>query len=211
MFNSFSGSFTVFDSEGVTLSSAIVVSNGELKGFRAKVTIGAVVTEYEITDNTTEKIYFTNSIALAGTISIEYVTRGLLTSFESDLSSVLKVADALLTNKIENVKKYFNEKLKSQFRFLFDFFPDDDNPLDRIINLGEIQTAFCYYLLSEIYTDLLLSEGDINEYKSKLFMNKYKDVVEDALSRLSYRRDGETSLESEDVKEAKNKGRILSR
>lgn len=211
MFNSYSGSFTVYDSEGITLASALSVSTDELKGYRIAITIASTTTEYEITGNTTTIIYFENSIAAGGTFAIDFVTRELLESFESDMSSVIKISDAMLTSKIGNAKKFFFEKLKSQFRYLYDEFPDEDSPLERLINLGEIQTAFCYYLISELYSDLLLTEGDINQYKAKLYMSRYKEVVSDALARLAYLREGTTELDNTDLGSSQNKGVLMSR
>lgn len=211
MFNSFSGSFTVYDSNGITLPSAIDVSTDELKGYRVAVKIGTATTEYEITGNTTTTISFSNSISSAGTYEIDYVTRDLLESFESDMGSVLKVTDDLLSSKIANVKKFFVEKLKMQFRFLYDEFPDEDDPIERIINLKEIQSAFCYYLISEIYSDLLLSEGDINQYKSRLYLNKYKEIIDGSLARLAYLREGESELDNSDLSSSKNTGVLMSR
>lgn len=211
MFNSFSGSFTVYNSAGITLPAALTVSTDELKGYRIRITVSTTVTEYEITGNTTTRLLFANAIAGSGTYVVTFTTRALLESFESDMASVLKVTDAMLTAKTENVKKFFKEKLKSQFRYLYDEFPEDSEPLDRIINLAEIQTAFCYYLISELYTDLLLTEGDINQYKSRLYANKYKEIIDAALARLAYLREGASALENEDFASAKNQGVLMSR
>jgi hypothetical protein len=211
MFNSFSGSFTVYNSAGITLPAALAVSKDELKGYRVAITVSTTIIEYTITGNTTTSILFSNSIAGAGTYAISFVTRGLLDDFESDMALTTKVSNTLLADKIENVKRFFTEKLKLQFRFLYDEFPDDIDPLSRIINLGEIQIAFCYYLISEIYADLLLTEGDINQFKCKQYMSKYKELIDGALARLSYLREGVTELENIDLGTSKNQGVLMSR
>jgi len=211
MFNSFSGSFTIYNSAGITLPAALAVSTNELKGYRIVITVSAVATEYEITGNTSTSILFSNAIAGSGTYVISFVTRGTLDDFESDMASATKVSNTLLANKIESVKRFFQEKLKLQFRFLYDEFSDEADPLARIINLCEIQTAFCYYLIAEIYADLLLTEGDINQFKYKLYMNKYKDIIDGSLARLAYLREGSTEIENEDLAAAKNQGVFMSR
>lgn len=211
MFNSFSGSFTVYSSTGITLPAALAVSKDELKGYRISITVGATVTEYEIASNTESTISFTNSVSGSGTFSVNYVTRGLLDNFESDMASVTKVSNTLLADKIESTKRFFIEKLKMQFRFLYEEFNDEADPLARIINLYEIQSAFCYYLISEIYSDLLLTEGDINQYKSKLYINKYKEIIDGSLARLSYLREGTTELDNSDLASSKNTGVLMSR
>jgi len=206
MFESISGNYTAYDSDSITVSLPDIFINA-LK--RWKCTISTI--EYEIISNTKTKIYFTNVLASTGTFLIEFATRTLLTLFESDMSNENKIPDALLIKKIATTNRFFEEKIKGQFRYLFSDYQDDVSPLDRIINLHEIQTVYCYYLIASIYQDLSIEEGDQNDYKNRQYMNKYKELIRDSLALLSVDTDGSEDLDNLEKSKPKNTGGMLSR
>lgn len=167
--------------------------------------------EYEITANTQTKIFFENTLTGTGIFIVKFVIRDSLLFFESDLSNTTKIPDALLVKKIDITKNFFKEKIKGQFRHLYNVYSDDTDPLDRIKNLYEIQTIFSYYLLHEIFMDLSIEEGDHNDYKSRTFLKKYRDLMQDSFSLLSVDQDDNLTLSNEEKSVSQNKGTILSR
>jgi hypothetical protein len=168
---------------------------------------------YEVLKNTKIKIFFVNTLNgnTSGTFRVNFISRNLLTLFESDFSNVNKIPNALIDKKIKTTDRFFEEKIKGQFRYLFSDYQDDMDPLNRIINLHEIQTVYCYWLIGSIYQDLSIEEGDQNDYKNRQYMNKYKELIKDSLALLSVDIDGSESLDNLEKSEPKNNGGMLSR
>lgn len=210
MFEQITGSFSSIDSEGMTADLTGINTNA-LRAWGCIVVISGIYTEFEITANSQTKVYFENSLVGTGTFIIDFVTRKILEDFESDVVSVGKVTDGLIDKKVEVTRKHFREKIKSQFRYLFSDYPDEADPLDRIINLNEIQVAFIYYTIYEIYTDLSLEEGDNNDYKSKKYLSRYKDIMKESLSLLSVDTDNDSEISNIEEATPSNIGNILVR
>lgn len=206
MFNTVSGNFTAFDSEGITVDLPDIAINF-LKCWKCTID----VEEFEVISNTKTRINFSNSLSSTGSYKVEFVTRELLMLFESDLSNTGKIPDSLIDKKIITTNRFFVEKIKGQFRHLFKNFPDDTDPLNKIINLREVQTAFCYFLLSEIYSDLSIEEGDQNDYKGKSFLKKYRDLIQNSLALLSVDYDSSDDLSNDEKSTSQNSGTILKR
>jgi len=210
MFEQITGLFSAIDSEGITVSLPNV-STDAFKGWWCVVIITGIYTEFEIKSNSKTKISFTNSLSGTGSFIINFVTRQLLEEFESDVASVGKVPDALIDKKVEVARKHLSEKIKSQFKYLFSDYPEDESPLARVINLNDIQVAFIYYALFEIYSDLSLEEGDNCNYKSQKYLSRYKDIIKESLSLLSVDTDSDGAISNVETARASNISNILVR
>ena len=207
MFDSISGSFDSFDSEGVTDSSLDLIA-GSLRDW--VITIDDE--EYEITGNTTSKILFTNEISEVGDYTIDFVTKSLMVKFESEISDVTKFPVSLISSKIINTKKHFLNKIESNFNNLYLDYSDDINPLNLIANLYKVQLPFIYYCLAEIYGDVMYSRDDINNYKVDKYMSKYRDLIKDSIANLRIDLDNDKVITNEEkAKDSGGDKNILTR
>lgn len=170
--------------------------------------------EFTITGNSTTKLEFSNSLNLAGatnlSYSVSFVTQDLIIQTESDMSIASKVPAALFTKKETVTKQFFTQKIKAHFRNLYFQYSDID-PLSLIYNLYEIQMAFIYYLISQIYFDLITEPGDTNELKYNEYMRLYKSLFEDSLSLLAVDLDQSGDLSNEEKGSSAGSGGLFSR
>lgn len=210
MFENVTGSFTAVDSTGITVDISTTATDA-LKSWRCTTLISATYTEFEITSNSQVKIFFINSLVGTGTFTAAFITRAFLEEFESDMESVGKVPASLIDKKIEVTRKHFTEKIKSQFRYLYSDYPNETDPFTRIINLNEVQVAFAYYIIYEIYSDLSIEEGDNSDHKSRKYLSRYKDIMKESLSLLSVDTDSDSAISNSEAALSKNQGNILVR
>ena len=179
-------------------------------------TISAVAhtEQFTITANTKTLISFTNSLDLTGATGLSYtvafVTQDLITRSESDMSISSKVPSALYTKKETVTKQYFTQKIKAYFRNLLTKYPDID-PTTLIYNLFEIQMTFIYYLISQIYFDLIVEPGDTNELKYNEYLRLHKSLFDDSMSLLAVDEDESGALSNAEKAVSPSSGGLLSR
>jgi len=130
--------------------------------------------------------------------------------YEDELVGAVKFPDTLLASKIATTAEHFRTKIKAYFRNLYNEFTDID-PLTLIINLYEVQTAFVYYCLAEIYGDTMLIQEDVNAFKETKYRKKYAEVIVDSISMLAVDRTQKGSLSNDDLAKNIGKGFILTR
>lgn len=133
-----------------------------------------------------------------GNFTIDYVSRETLSMFESDMENVNKLSDELMANKINMAKVYMRELIKKEFRFLYNDFPDDAEPLDRILNLGEVLMATTYYVLHLIYIDWIVEQGDNNEFKANMYRAEFDKILSGGMALLTADIDDDGELSNEE-------------
>lgn len=207
MFESIIGSYTVFDSSGIT-DSNLDLSIDQYKNWI--ITISA--TEYIITGNTETKILFNNSLLMGGTYEVDFITRSLLINYESDLDiSSGRVSTELYDKKLVITKLAFTQMIKARFRNLYELFPNEEDPFSFIYNLYEIQVPFIYYMLSEIFRDLIIEDGDINCIKEQNNKSSYKTILKDAITLLAVDTNKNNDLDNSEKLNSIRKGKLLAR
>lgn len=206
MFETITGNYTAYDATGITDSSKNFVVDFYKNWI---VTVGS--TEYNCTGNTAQKLLFSNSLAATGSYKIEFANRNLLVRYESDMSDTVKVPDALITKKLLATVDHFTQKIKANFRNLYLNYDDSVDPLSLIYNLSEIQTAFCYYAIAEIYADLKVSYDDNAQMKEQDFRNRYKEIIKDCISLLAVDEDQSGTITNSEKATSAGKGVLLSR
>jgi len=207
MFNSLTGSFTVYDSTSITPTTMPDVAIDELKDWT--ITIGT--TSYLITSNDETKIYFANALVALGNYTIDFCARADLVRIEDSFSSTVKFPDALINGKIAITKLHFIQKVQAYFKNLYTLYSDLDDPMSLIINLGQLKLTFIYYCIAECYSDVTLTKTDINIYNEEKYRAKYKDTFKDSMGMLCVDSDEAGELSNDDKGASASKGVLLSR
>ncbi len=128
---------------------------------------------YTITSNTSNKLYFANSLTANYSYEILFIDRDYLTKFDSDLSDTSRISDDLISKKYELVNIELSKEL---FFYLKPKITTTYNPLNYIGNLYDLQNLFSYKLLALIYADLSIQYESFETYKSQEFAKKYKEL-----------------------------------
>lgn len=195
LFDKFTGDFTSYDNTKIVVDSADYKVN-YYKGWFCVID----GTEYEITGNSKTEIFFNNSLSTAGTFEIVFIGREFLKRIDSDFEDSVKIPDNLISNKYlmasNDIQIRIEEALKLQIT-------EDFNPIENILNLGNLQYAFSYHVCQSIFMDL---NGDFgssfyNE-RSVYFENHYKTNVKKALSTLIIDRDEDNEADYQEKKES---------
>lgn len=170
--------------------------------------------EFVIKGNTITLIEFSNSLSLAGATSLSYtisfVSQELISKFDSDMAISSKVPAALYTKKEAQVRNFFEQKIKANFRNLYAAY-ETTNPLTLIYNLFEIQTAYIYYLIAQLYFDLITEPNDTNEIKYREYMKFYNGIFADSMSLLAVDVDESGALSNAEKSKSVGSGGFLSR
>lgn len=195
LFDKFTGNFTSFDNTKIVVASASYKVN-YYKGWFC--VIDGV--EYEITSNSANEIFFNNSLSSTGTFEIVFLGREFLKRIDSDFNDSVKIPDSLISNKYlmasNDIQIRIEEALKLQIT-------EDFNPIENILNLGNLQYAFSYHIAQSVFMDLNGKFGSsfYNE-KSVYFEATYKSNVKNALSTLIIDRDKDNEADFEEKKES---------
>ena len=83
---------------------------------------------------------------------------------------------------------------------------NDFNPIKNILNLGNLQYAFSYYICQAIFVDLSSDYGDSKGFfnqRSVYFEDTYKSNIKSALSSLIIDKDKNNIADVEERKESK--------
>lgn len=193
LFDKFTGNFTSYDNTKIVVASASYKMN-YYKGWFC--VIDGV--EYEITSNSATEIFFNNSLSSIGTFEIVFLGREFLKRIDSDFEDTTKIPDSLISNKYlmasNAVQIRIEESLKLQIT-------DDFNPIENILNIGNLQYAFSYYIAQSIFMDLNGKNGSsfYNE-KSVYFETMYKNNL--VLSTLIIDRDEDGKVDAKERKES---------
>lgn len=193
LFDKFTGNFTSYDNTKIVVASASYKVN-YYKGWFC--IINGV--EYEITSNSATEIFFNNSLSSIGTFEIVFLGREFLKRIDSDFEDINKIPDSLISNKYlmasNAIQIRIEESLKLQIT-------DDFNPIENILNIGNLQYAFSYYIAQSIFMDLNGKNGSsfYNE-KSVYFETMYKNNL--ALSTLIIDRDEDGKVDAKERKES---------
>lgn len=195
LFDKFTGNFTSYDNTKIVVASASYKVNYYRGWFCV---IDGV--EYEITSNSTTEIFFNNSLSSTGTFEIVFIGREFLKRIDSDFEDIVKIPANLISNKYlmasNDIQIRIKEALKLQIT-------DDFNPIENILNLGNLQYAFSYHIVQSVFMDL---NGDFNSSfyneKSVYFETTYKSNVKNALSTLIIDRDKDNEADFEEKKES---------
>ena len=205
IFDDVTGTTTAFDSTKITDSS----KSFDINRFRSwDVTVDSSV--YNIDTNTSTELFFPNTVSANGAYTISFVTRTSLQKFDDDAASSTKMPDTLLSSKIGITKTLFDKKIKAKFMNLYSVFSTTD-PMTLIYNLGELKQPFAYYVLYEIYTDLMIDQEDINVMKSEMFFNKFKNSLNDCMSLLAVDMNESGSISNAEQDTNVSRGILLSR
>lgn len=193
LFDKFTGNFTSYDNTKIVVASASYKVN-YYKGWFC--VIDGV--EYEITSNSATEIFFNNSLSSIGTFEIVFLGREFLKRIDSDFEDTTKIPDSLISNKYlmasNAVQIRIEESLKLQIT-------DDFNPIENILNIGNLQYAFSFYIAQSIFMDLNGKNGSsfYNE-KSVYFETMYKNNL--VLSTLIIDRDEDGKVDAKERKES---------
>lgn len=195
LFDKFTGNFTGFDNEKIVVASASYKVN-YYKGWFC--VIDGV--EYEIASNSATEIFFNNSLSSTGTFEVVFIGREFLKRIDSDFEDTVKIPDNLISNKYlmasNDIQVRIEEALKLQITEHF-------NPIENILNLGNLQYAFSYHIAQSVFMDLNGKFGSsfYNE-KSVYFEATYKSNIKNALSTLIIDRDKDNEADFEEKKES---------
>jgi hypothetical protein len=195
LFDKFTGNFTSYDNTKIVVASASYKVN-YYKGWFC--VIDGV--EYEITGNSATEIFFNNSLSSTGAFEVVFVGREFLKRIDSDFNDTDKIPDNLISNKYlmasNDIQIKIEEALKLQIT-------EDFNPIENILNLGNLQYAFSYHICQSVFMDLNGKFGSsfFNE-KSVYFETIYKSNVKNALSTLIIDRDKDNEADYEEKKES---------
>lgn len=195
LFDKFTGDFTSYDNSKIVVASADYKVN-YYKGWFC--VIGGI--EYEITENSKTEIFFNNSLSAIGTFEIVFIGREFLKRIDSDFEGIVKIPDNLISNKYlmasNDIQIRIEETLKLQIT-------DNFNPIENILNLGNLQYAFSYHICQSVFMDLNGKFGSsfYNE-RSVYFETTYKTNVKNALSTLIIDRDKDNEADFEEQKES---------
>jgi len=193
LFDKFTGNFTSYDNSKIVVASASYKVN-YYKGWFC--VIDGV--EYEITSNSATEIFFNNSLTSTGTFEIVFLGREFLKRIDSDFEDIDKIPNSLISNKYlmasNAIQIRIEESLKLQIT-------DDFNPVENILNIGNLQYAFSYYIAQSIFMDLNGKYGSsfYNE-KSVYFESMYKNNL--VLSTLIIDRDEDGKVDAKERKES---------
>lgn len=172
------------------------------------ITINSV--EYTILGNTETALDFSNALVGTPTYKITFTTLPMITGIESDMGNVQKVPATLYLQKEVMTKRFFEQKIKAKFRNLYLAY-DNIDPLTLIYNLYEIQIAYCYYLIAQIYFDLIIEPGDTNELKYIAYMKNFKAIFDDSIELLAVDVDESGSISNKELAASSGSGSLLSR
>ena len=195
LFDKFTGNFTSYDNTKIVVASASYKVN-YYKGWFCVID----GTEYEITSNSATEIFCNNSLSSIGTFEIVFLGREFLKRIDSDFDDTVKIPDSLISNKYlmasNDIQIRIQEALKPQIT-------KDFNPMENILNLGNLQYAFSYHIAQSIFMDLngQYRSSFYNE-KSVYFEATYKSNVKNALSTLIIDRDEDNEADFEEKKES---------
>ncbi len=193
LFDKFTGNFTSYDNTKIVVASASYKVN-YYKGWFCVIDN----VEYEITNNSATEIFFNNSLSSIGTFEIVFLGREFLKRIDSDFEDIVKIPDSLISNKYlmasNAIQIRIEESLKLQIT-------DDFNPIENILNIGNLQYAFSYYIAQSIFMDLNGKSGSsfYNE-KSVYFESMYKNNL--VLSTLIIDRDEDGKVDAKERKES---------
>lgn len=207
MLESFSGTYVTYSSAGITSVEDIDKRINQIKEWFITIS----TTEATISSNEGNAINFTNTLASAGDYVVDFITRAFLATIEDELADEDKFSDALITNKINVTRMHLEKKIKAHFRNLYTLYPNDEDPMDRIINLDEMQVAFAYYCIAECYSDTTLISDDMNVWNEEKFRNRYKEIIKDCLNLLAVDSDNNGEIDNADKAENIGRGVILAR
>lgn len=193
LFDKFTGNFTSYDNTKIVVASASYKVN-YYKGWFCVIDN----VEYEITNNSATEIFFNNSLSSIGTFEIVFLGREFLKRIDSDFEDIVKIPDSLISNKYlmasNSIQIRIEESLKLQIT-------DDFNPIENILNIGNMQYAFSYYTAQSVFMDLNGKNGSsfYNE-KSVYFESMYKNNL--VLSTLIIDRDEDGKVDAKERKES---------
>lgn len=211
MFSQITGSFTTYDSEGITDTTQNFLTDA----LKDRIIIISSI-EYTITGNTDTKILFTNTLSAGGSYQIDFVTRSMLEFYESDFTSATpptidRVSDGLIAKKFAVTNEVLSQKIKAFYRNLFALYSSDTNPLARIGNLYEVQSAFIYYMMADVYMDLMLTDEDINYVKRDAYKSKFNDLWKDSVRLLAVDENNNNAIDNGEESRTIGRGKLLSR
>lgn len=203
MFENVTNSFEIADlsSTGLVVSLSSTIEDfyqGWIIAIDYTIDGEAEHSEFTITGNTASLVSFANSLNLTGATGLSYtisfVSQELISKFDSDMAVGTKVPAVLYAKKEVQVKIFFEQKIKAHFRNLYAAY-SDINPLSLISNQFEIQTAYIYYFIAQIYFDLITEPNDTNEIKYREYMKFFNGIFTDSMSLLvvDANEDGEIS------------------
>jgi len=193
LFDKFTGNFTSYDNSKIVVASASYKVN-YYKGWFC--VIDGV--EYEITSNSATEIFFNNSLTSTGIFEIVFLGREFLKRIDSDFENTDIIPNNLISNKYlmasNAIQIRIEETLKLQIT-------DDFNPVENILNIGNLQYAFSYYIAQSIFMDLNGKSGSsfYNE-RSVYFETMYKNNL--VLSTLIIDRDEDGKVDAKERKES---------
>lgn len=203
LFDKVSGTFTSYDSSGITDSSANWQVNYYVDWY---VTIDG--TEYQITANTATTLSFANSLAATDDYQIAIVGRDFLEQIESDASDTTKVPSALISEKYEITNRMMHNKVFAYLKQLYtqyDYTSSSSetysfDPLDNILNIYVLQDCFANYMLHLIFKDLMIAE-DFNGFKAfEFYLKSFNDQIKDAMSLIQIDFDEDGVADADEIR-----------
>lgn len=212
MFESLTGSFSSGSLDSSGLSVALSNYDNYFKKWSVSLTISPnAAVSYLVTSSDAAKLYFTNALTGGGTYSVDFINRAILTTYESMISFVNKVPDALLNSKIALTKDYFDKLVRKNFRNKYDDVSVDTDPMTLITNLYEIQDAFCYYCLFLIFTDTQILKDDMSAYKSDKYYKQYQAMLKESMSLIAFDENEDSKISNAEKSASAGKGYLLER
>lgn len=203
MFETITGTCTGITNQGLIDTSKNFAID-YFKNWRAVISL----IDLPITGNDSTNVFFENTFTGTPEYSIEFMTRAFLAGIDDQIANVSLVPNSLLKNKIDNTKRHLESKVYAYMRNQFGQY---DDPLALILNPHEMQLAFAYYCLAEIFSDLLLIGKDINGYKEEKYRNAYRDILKDSMSLLAIDSDGSGSISASEKVSSPSDGGFFSR
>ena len=177
LFDKITGTSTNYESDGIT-DSLVSWTTDQFKDWYVKV--GS--TEYQITSNTSTKLFFENSLSANAGYEVVFVGRTKMLELESDVSDTVKITDGIIAKKYSQSNNDIHNKI---FAYLKPFFTDSFNPLENILNLTCMQQVFAYYVLAKIYQDLSIDQDSFEAFKGyNMYEKSFNDGIKDSLAML---------------------------
>jgi hypothetical protein len=138
--------------------------------------------EYEIISNTATEIFFNNSLTSAGSFEIVFIGREFLKRVDSDYDNLTLIPNSLIIKKYLLTSNFIQIKVEESLK---KGIKENFEPKENILNIGNLQYTFAYYISQSVYFDL---SGTIHssQYieKSIYFDTQYNSSIKSALSSL---------------------------
>ena len=193
LFDKFTGISTAFDNTKIVVSGASYKVN-YYKGWFCVIN----GTEYKITANTATEFFFNNSLVANGAFEIVFLGREFLKRIDSDFDDLEKTPDALIASKYLMASNDLQIKIEEQLKL---GITDNFNPVDNILNIGNLQYAFSYHVCQNIYMDLNGKKGSsFYAEKSLYYESTYKVNSKTAISTLIIDKNQDNIADTEERK-----------